>query len=210
MAVAKRVAARTGAWICFADECGQTLRASKATTWAPRGVTPVVKVTAKSSARVSELNPAEKVWSTMKRSLANHCLRTGADLLTAVKNRLKRQQYRPALLDGYLTGTGLSPPTPARPQPRKVSSLRPSGRATRVGSSLGQVHCSGEFVALAPRGRDRVGSLRRPRVAWARPRSGVCATARRPDETALERLRKPHAARTRSMLKRWCRPFRSG
>src|ERR1700753_1584344 len=163
----------------------QTLRASKATTWAPRGVTPVVKVTAKSSARVSvaglccyrpgrlsrliyrtllyrgrqgelkgfrepqlldllaaahqqldgpivvvwdglnahkspamraavarrswlrvyqlpayapELNPAEKVWSTMKRSLANHCLRTGAELLAVVKNRLKRQQYRPGLL----------------------------------------------------------------------------------------------------------------
>ncbi len=62
-----------------------------------------------------ELNPAEKVWSTMKRSLANHCLRTGLDLLAAVKNRLKRQQYRSGLLDGYLTGTGLSPPAPARP-----------------------------------------------------------------------------------------------
>lgn len=47
VAVAKRVAARRGAWIVFADECGQTLRAHKATTWAPKGVTPVVKVTAK-------------------------------------------------------------------------------------------------------------------------------------------------------------------
>ena len=28
---AKRVAARTSAWICFADECGQTLRDHKAT-----------------------------------------------------------------------------------------------------------------------------------------------------------------------------------
>ncbi|MFD1371052.1 transposase [Actinoplanes sichuanensis] len=37
----------------FADECGQTLRAHKATTWAPRGVTPVVKVTAKGTVRVS-------------------------------------------------------------------------------------------------------------------------------------------------------------
>ena len=51
----------------------------------------------------------------MKRSLANHCLRTGLDLLAAVKNRLKRQQYRSGLLDGHLTGTGLSPPAPARP-----------------------------------------------------------------------------------------------
>ena len=53
MAVAKRVAARRGAWICFADECGQTLRAHKATTWAARGVTPIVKVTAKGGVRVS-------------------------------------------------------------------------------------------------------------------------------------------------------------
>jgi hypothetical protein len=43
----RRVAARTAAWIVFADECGQTLKAHKATTWAPKGVTPVVKVTGK-------------------------------------------------------------------------------------------------------------------------------------------------------------------
>jgi hypothetical protein len=48
-----RVAARTAAWIVFADECGQTLKAHKATTWALRGVTPVVKVTAKGTVRVS-------------------------------------------------------------------------------------------------------------------------------------------------------------
>ncbi|GIM90147.1 transposase [Paractinoplanes toevensis] len=202
MAGAKRVAARSGAWICFADECGQTLRAHKATTWAPRGVTPVVKVTAAGNVRVSvaglvcyrpgrrsrliyramvhgkrkgtpkgfreadfvrlldaahqrlqapivlvwdnlsahrsarmramiasrpwlrvyqlpayapELNPVEKVWSAMKRSLANLPARTAGQLHTAVKNRLKRMQYRPGLIDGYLAATGLSPPTPARP-----------------------------------------------------------------------------------------------
>jgi len=53
VADAKRVAHRLKAWICFADECGKTLRAAKATTWAPRGVTPVVKVTAAGNARVS-------------------------------------------------------------------------------------------------------------------------------------------------------------
>jgi predicted RNA-binding protein YlxR (DUF448 family) len=41
----KRLAAHRSAWICFADECGQTLTARKATTWAPKGRTPVVKVT---------------------------------------------------------------------------------------------------------------------------------------------------------------------
>jgi hypothetical protein len=198
----KRVAARSSAWICFADECGQTLKAHKATTWAPRGVTPVVKVTAKGTVRVSvaglccyrpgersrliyrtltyrgrkgepkgfrepelirlldaahqqlrapivlvwdrlslhktpamrsaiaarpwlrvyllpayapELNPVEKVWSTMKGGLANLAARTANDLATAVKNRLKRMQYRTGLIDGYFTGTGLLPPTPTRP-----------------------------------------------------------------------------------------------
>jgi putative transposase len=187
----------------FADECGQTLKgARKATTWAPKGETPVVKVTAKGTVRVSvaglccyrpghrsrliyrtllyrgrkgepkgfrepelirlldaahqqlqapivlvwdrlslhktptiraaiaarpwlrvyllpayapELNPVEKVWSTMKGSLANLAVRTATDLAAAVKNRLKRMQYRTRLIDGYLTGTGLSPPAPARP-----------------------------------------------------------------------------------------------
>ena len=202
MAVAKRVAARSSAWICFADECGQTLRAHKATTWAPKGVTPIVKVTAKGTVRVSvaglccyrpgqrsrliyrtllyrgrkgepkgfrepelirlldaahqqlqapivlvwdglsthktpairaaiaarpwlrvyllpayapELNPVEKVWSTMKGSLANLAVRTATDLSAAVKNRLNRMQYRPTLIDGFFTGTGLSPPAPSRP-----------------------------------------------------------------------------------------------
>jgi putative transposase len=196
----KKVAARKGAWICFADECGQTLKARKATTWAPKGVTPIVKVTGKGGVRVSvaglccyqpgqpsrliyrtlvyrgrkgepkgfrepelirlldaahqqlqapivlvwdglsahktpairaaiaargwlrvyqlpayapELNPVEKAWSAMKGSLANLAVRTAAELAAAVKNRLKRMQYRPGLIDGYLTGTGLSPPTPA-------------------------------------------------------------------------------------------------
>jgi hypothetical protein len=198
----KRAATRSAAWICFADECGQTLKAHKATTWAPKGVTPVVKVTAKGTVRVSvaglccyrpghrsrliyrtltyrgrkgepkgfrepelirlldaahqqlqapivliwdrlslhktptiraaitarpwlrvyllpayapELNPVEKVWSTMKTSLANLTARTANELTTAVKNRLKRMQYRTGLIDGYFTGTGLPPPTPTRP-----------------------------------------------------------------------------------------------
>jgi hypothetical protein len=198
----KRVAARTAAWICFADECGQTLKAHKATTWAPKGETPVVKVTARGTVRVSvaglccyrpgdrsrliyrtltyrgrkgepkgfrepeliglldtahqqlqapivlvwdrlslhktpairaaiaarswlrvyelpayapELNPVEKVWSAMKGSLANLAARTAGELTAAVKNRLKRMQYRTGLIDGYFTGTGLPPPTPTRP-----------------------------------------------------------------------------------------------
>jgi putative transposase len=86
--------------------------------------TPAIRaaITARSWLRVyrlpayaPELNPVEKAWSAMKASLANLAARTATDLATAVKNRLKRMQYRPGLIDGYLTGTGLSPPTPARP-----------------------------------------------------------------------------------------------
>ena len=39
-----RIAALTGAYICFEDEAGQSLRPSKARTWAPRGHTPVTRV----------------------------------------------------------------------------------------------------------------------------------------------------------------------
>jgi DDE superfamily endonuclease len=39
-----RQAALTGAWACFEDEAGQSLRPGRARTWAPRGHTPVVRV----------------------------------------------------------------------------------------------------------------------------------------------------------------------
>jgi hypothetical protein len=54
-----------------------------------------------------ELNPLEGVWSSMKRSLAN-LTKQGLDQLTAlIKTRLKRMQYRPGLIDGFLAKTGL-------------------------------------------------------------------------------------------------------
>jgi len=59
-----------------------------------------------------ELNPAERVWSALKRSLANLAARTATALARAVKNRLKRMQYRHGLIDGYFAATGLSPPKP--------------------------------------------------------------------------------------------------
>ena len=40
----RRQAALTGAWVCFEDEAGQSLRPGRARTWAPRGHTPVVRV----------------------------------------------------------------------------------------------------------------------------------------------------------------------
>ena len=54
-----------------------------------------------------ELNPVELVWSHLKRSLANLAKRNIAQLTALVKTRLKRMQYRPALLGGFLASTRL-------------------------------------------------------------------------------------------------------
>jgi DDE superfamily endonuclease len=54
-----------------------------------------------------ELNPVEAVWSHLKRSLANLAKRNLSQPTALVKTRLKRMQYRPGLLDGFLASTGL-------------------------------------------------------------------------------------------------------
>ena len=54
-----------------------------------------------------ELNPVEPVWSHLKRSLANLAKRNLPQLTALVKTRLKRMQYRPGLLDGFLASTRL-------------------------------------------------------------------------------------------------------
>jgi putative transposase len=54
-----------------------------------------------------ELNPVEPVWSHLKRSLANLAKRNLSQLTALVKTRLKRMQYRPGLLDGFLASTRL-------------------------------------------------------------------------------------------------------
>jgi transposase len=54
-----------------------------------------------------ELNPVELVWSCLKRSLANLAKHNLAQLTTLVKTRLRRMQYRPVLLEGFLASTKL-------------------------------------------------------------------------------------------------------
>ncbi|MGW4476580.1 IS630 family transposase [Nonomuraea sp. NPDC004354] len=49
----KKKAADLGAWLCFEDEAGQGLRPPKGRTWGRRGHTPVVRVTAAGTKRVS-------------------------------------------------------------------------------------------------------------------------------------------------------------
>ena len=54
-----------------------------------------------------ELNPVERTWAHLKRSLANLVKRDIGQLTALVKTRLRRMQYRPALLEGFLASTGL-------------------------------------------------------------------------------------------------------
>jgi hypothetical protein len=62
-----------------------------------------------------DLNPVEWVWAHVKRSLANLAVVALDQLEVLVRNRLKRLQYRPHTLDGFIAGTGLpldDPPSP--------------------------------------------------------------------------------------------------
>jgi transposase len=54
-----------------------------------------------------ELNPVELVWSNLTRSLANLAKRDLPELTALARTRLRRMQYRPGLLDGFLASTGL-------------------------------------------------------------------------------------------------------
>jgi hypothetical protein len=51
--------------------------------------------------------PTEGVWSSVKRSLANLTKQGIDQLVVLVKARLRRMQYRPGLIDGFLAKTGL-------------------------------------------------------------------------------------------------------
>ncbi|MFF4795639.1 transposase [Streptomyces sp. NPDC001276] len=59
-----------------------------------------------------ELNAVEYLWAHVKRSLANLTSVALDRLAALVRNRLKRLQYRPHVLDGFLAGTGLFPDLP--------------------------------------------------------------------------------------------------
>ncbi len=55
-----------------------------------------------------DLNPTEGVWSHLKRGLANLAACSTDQLAAIVKTRLKRMQYRPDLLDGFIAQTRLT------------------------------------------------------------------------------------------------------
>ncbi|MEV5493462.1 transposase [Streptomyces bobili] len=55
-----------------------------------------------------ELNPAERIWSLLKRHLADFASAADlAHLTRVIKRKLKKIQYQPHLIDGCLPPTGL-------------------------------------------------------------------------------------------------------
>ena len=55
-----------------------------------------------------DLNPAEGIWSLLKRAIANFAAADVASLVRIVKRKLKKIQYRPHLISGCLAKTGLT------------------------------------------------------------------------------------------------------
>jgi transposase len=82
-----------------------------------------------------ELNPVERVWSVLKRSLANLVKRDLGQLTALVRTRLRRMQYRPGLLEGFLAGTGLDLTPFSNPQ-----HLKPLDPQRHAGHSHARPH----------------------------------------------------------------------
>jgi transposase len=55
-----------------------------------------------------ELNPAEGIWSLLKRAIANFAAADLNALVRIIKRKLKKIQYRPHLISGCLARTGLT------------------------------------------------------------------------------------------------------
>ena len=55
-----------------------------------------------------DLNPAEGIWSLLKRAMANFAAADVDGLVRIIKRKLKKIQYRPHLIDGCLAATGLT------------------------------------------------------------------------------------------------------
>ena len=93
-----------------------------------------------------DLNPCEGVWANMKNGLGNLAACTVDQLAAIVRNRLKRIQYRPALINEFLGQTGLilEPEPPLRSDPGLSTSVKQQPRT--------RVHCCGEQLekSMAP------------------------------------------------------------
>ncbi|MEV0643100.1 transposase [Streptomyces sp. NPDC050619] len=128
-----------------------------------------------------ELNPAEGMWANLKNYLGNLAARTVDTLADLTRNRLKKMQYRPDLVDGFIAETGLTWTLPRRhpkaktsvaifvPVVRPCSMLRPGSRRARTRGKLvpgtldrAEGNRGGELSATARPNRWRVDPPRCP------------------------------------------------
>jgi putative transposase len=93
VAAHKRTALHLGAWLCWEDEAGQSLRPPKATTWAPRGRTPLVQVRGKGYGRVAL---AGLVWDNDRRHLSR-AMRTAIEVRSRWLTVFHLPAYAPEL-----------------------------------------------------------------------------------------------------------------
>jgi hypothetical protein len=102
LAAGKRTAAALGAWIAFEDEAGQSLRPPRSRTWGRRGIT-------RWSGCAAAAPGPKGIWSSLKRGpLANRAFTGFVHMLQVIRHGLRKIQYQPSLIEGYLAGTGLS------------------------------------------------------------------------------------------------------
>jgi hypothetical protein len=85
-------------------------------------------------ARAGKCPPAS--WSHLKRGIGNLAVHGVDQLLTITRHRLKRIQYRPDLIDGFLAHIGLSL-GPDSTQPFKICSTIPNASSSRGTASAG-------------------------------------------------------------------------
>jgi len=104
-----------------------------------------------------ELNPVEPVWSHLKRSLAGLAKRNLAQLTALIKTRLRRMQYRPGLLDGFLASTGLdlTPFCNLRKSPRLGVFAKPGRRLLNLPGAANNAHRLRELRGTPPLGFSR-------------------------------------------------------
>jgi len=74
------------------------------------------------SSYAPELNPAERIWSLLKRHLTDFAAADLTHLTRVIKRELKKIQYRPHLVDGCLPPTGLTTDEDAIRPPDSTSS----------------------------------------------------------------------------------------
>jgi transposase len=95
----------------YTDQCWTLARVAEQ-VWRRFGVEKARAWTAvfQLPAYAPELNPVEPVWPDLKRSLANLVKHDISQLTVLVKTRLRRMQYQPGLLEGFLAKPRLDLP----------------------------------------------------------------------------------------------------